>query len=434
MFYRALPIIIACTISLANIKLGYKETVWRSIFNSQKSQIINERSILTGHNLLNSINTYSPILSATGSFDSQKNSNGKMSIRQTFTSGASAALNYDLEGNKSLEISQPILKSFRQNDKLLNNSYDEFKKSRLSQIIDLQNIAQEALSSYWQVVSSEKQREVQIIGKKSAEKLYQQYKIKVKMGILPKYTLDEQKAQMERFKLQVIQQKTSEIKARENLKLIINLDRLKKITLTEPLDISRFEKIHNLAEILKTVSKQNLNIKIAEINVAVAKRNYAIAKNNALPELNLNATMANHESAKLGISLSIPFNDPGIKQNITTARSSLVQAELNLSQTKQNKIREVTNLWQELSSKIKENLILRKNLKISQDLYNLTKKLQRLGKASSLDIITRQKTYVADQQAIILNEISYLKLYMKILAEENKLLQQFNIFYRESTL
>lgn len=411
----------------AGTSYTYKSAIKQAINSGRKANILREQWRVSGYGLAAAKAQLQPIWSISGSRNTTGAAKADVSWQQQFASGATVTAGYDfLQKQASLTAKQPLLRGWQQNNQSLQNSNIAFAQAHLMQIKSYQAIIQEVLAAYWQVISAQKNRQVQIIGRKSAQKLYQQYKIKVDMGLLPRLSLVEQTAQMQRFDLEELQQKTAGMKAIENLKLLLNLPSNAEVDLIEDIKLDSFGKTPELTKAVQVLEQNNVEIKNAMLALTAAKINYEIAKNAALPDFSLTSTMQSKQTS-FGAELHVPINDPGLKQNLLTAKSNLAQARQNYLQVKQDKVRVLQNILVELNSRAQEHKILVTNTKISQHLYELTRQQYKYGKASSLDVITRQKHLVSDQQAVISNDILYLTAYIKMLAEQGQLLTYFGI-------
>lgn len=423
--YRLLVLCISVPL-LAQQQLNYQQAINHAFSAGRKAKILFEQKKITNYSLQAARAGLQPIWSVTGN-KSKDESDANLRVQQSFQSGATASLGYDfLHRQNSLTVTQPLLRGLQQPKINLASSEDSYLQTRYTQIKAAQAIVQEVLQAYWQVIQAQKNQKVQILARQASNKLYQQYKIKVDAGLLPRLSLSEQKGQMQRFDLQELKQRTEARKSLERLKLLVNVPRDVDLLLVEDISLDSFGAMPDIKQVIDNIMTKNLDIKTAKIALAQAKRNLKIAANAILPELDVTSSMQ-HDGANVGVSLSLPLNDPQLKQQIATARTSLKQAKLNYDQIVQDKYILAKNLLLELNSKAKEHQLLAANMANSSHLYSLTRQQYRHGLASSLDVINRQKTLVSDQQAIIYNDISYLSTYVILMAEQNILLQYFRI-------
>ena len=412
---------------LANIKIGYKDAVQMAFRYGRKSFLLIESQKTSEYALNSARYGFGPKWSIKGSQSSKDDASAGLHWQQSFGTGATASADYNvLNKQTSLSFSQPLLKGFQQNALSLAGSEDSFEQQKLAQKKTAQNITQEVLASYWRVISAQKNKNVQLLGKKSSQKLYQQYKIKVDMGLLPRYSLVEQEGQMQRFRLQELQQRTEELKSTQTLRLLLNVPSGNELTLTADINLDSFGTLPSLTQVIKSINSSNIDIKSAKIALEVAKRNYKIAYNSVMPSVDLNGNMQT-DDANISLAVSVPINDNSLKQQLLTAKSALTTAQLNLDQTIQDKQINAKNILLDLQAKSKEHELLSSNVRISAHLYELTRQQYKHGLASSLDVITRQKTLVSDQLALITNDIAYLTSYISLMAEQGALLDYFEV-------
>lgn len=408
------------------MKLNYQQAVALAFSSGRKAKVLFEQQKIAGYDIVAARAGLQPIWMIGGNKNSDE-TNASFNVQQHFASGADASFGYDfLNKQNTLRVTQPLLSGFQQPLLRLSASEDSFQQTKYSQIKAAQEIVQEVLLSYWRVMQAQKNQKVQILARHASEKLYQQYKIKVDIGLLPKLSLSEQKGQMQRFDLQELKQRTVAKKSLEKLKLLVNVPRDVELDLTEDIELNSFGEMPTLEKVSKNILANNLDIKNARISLNQAKRNLKIAKNAILPTINVTGEMAKTGS-NVGVRLAMPLNDPQLKRQIQTARTRVATAQLNFDQIVQDKYILAKNLILELQSKSKEHDLLVANMNNSAYLYNITRQQYRHGLASSLDVINRQKTLVSDQLAIIYNDISYLTDYMLLMAEQNILLKYFRI-------
>lgn len=413
---------------LADVKLNYNDVVKRAVEYGVRAKILNQQNKTAFYSLEAARKSQQPIYSLTGGIQSTQESTGSMKASQSFGAGTTASIAWDFAHNAGkFDLVQPILRGFGQNSLNLENAENAYVQANIALVNSLNSIIQDVLNAYWSVISAEKNVEVQKLARKSAMQLLEQYKIKVKMGALPRYNLVEQQAQLDRFKLQELQQNTARVQAQQLLKVLINLPQTTNINLTGKLDLDVFGKMPSLESVLVRVKENNLSIISAKMAVAAAKNNLKIATNAAQPELNVTASMQKDTGASIGLSLNVPLNDPALKQQLLNANNNLEQANTNLIQVVQDNVQNANNLWQSINSKFKENKILESNLATSKRLYELSIDQYKYGKASSLDVVIRQKTLVSDQQALISNIISFLQSYVQLKALQGDLLGLFGM-------
>lgn len=418
----------------AELKLGYQDVITRAMKHGRKALVLTEQNKVANYSYIASRKGLQPIFSAESNYQTAQDSTGHLNISQKFAAGTSATLAFDLFHNKdtSLTLTQPLLNGYGINGLNLLSAKNTYQQANITWLVSVQGIIQDVLNAYWNVISAEKNIEVQLLAKESAKRLYEQYKIKYNMGSLPRSNLVEQNAQLARIQLEELQQNTAKRQAKQLLKVMINVPNDQLIKLTGKLDINVFGKMPSLKSVLKQVSKNNPNIALAKLALDAADYNYKIALNSAKAQLNLTATMQKDIGASVGLSVNVPINDPTLKQQVVSAKSALFQAKINLQQTSQDNLQLASNTWQELASKVKENQLLKNNLATSKKLYELSITQYKYGKASSLDVVTRQKTLVSDQQALISNTISYLQDFIKLCGLEGALLRLFGIDKRIS--
>ncbi|AHE68356.1 outer membrane protein [Legionella oakridgensis ATCC 33761 = DSM 21215] len=206
----------------------------------------------------------------------------------------------------------------------------------------------------------------------------------------------------------------------------IGLDPSLKLAVPSDVSLGKIV-IPDVNESIEIALNQNTQYLALKMALRADERAYKVAKNQQLWQLNLNAnvqtgTMNNVDGnggllgiyngrntiESAGVTLTIPINDIGRRDQLISAKVRLEKDRLNLIAAKRALITSVKNTINNIQSQAKRYELALRQVKLAAQSYALEKKKQQAGIASSLDVSNTQNQLLQAQNGLINAKIAYL--------------------------
>jgi outer membrane protein TolC len=327
----------------------------------------------------------------------------------------------------NLSYSQPLLRGFGKevNETPLKNAIDIdlLNKTQLKQAI-IDQITQ-IIFTYRSLIVSSNNLQNQKLQLQEAEKGFTFNEKKIQAGQLEPTANIQQSYQVETLKLMVEQAENDFHNVSQDLIQAIGLNPSTKIAIPNDVTLKKLvvpdEK--TATDLAITHNAQYLALQTA---YRQTERAYKVAKNQQLWQLDFNAnvqtgTVTDVDSAPIpsiyngrnlnkaaGVTLTIPINDLGRKNELISSKVHLEKARLNLIAAKRSLITGIKNTINNIRSQAKRYELARKQVDLALRAYELEKKKQQLGVSSALDVNYTQNQYLQAQRALISAKVDYL--------------------------
>ena len=170
--------------------------------------------------------------------------NTEISIKSMFGGKLAVKKNWGSNNQSpTISLTQPLLRGFGLQVNLteLESAKDAEYIGRLRLKETLMHIISGALQSYWDLMATQRSLQVQQQALDIMDKTLDSYKIKVKIGQMPRYSLDQQRTALLKGKLQFENQRNKVDIAQQNLLMALGLNPDSKIKIDS--DFSAMQKI-----------------------------------------------------------------------------------------------------------------------------------------------------------------------------------------------
>ncbi|WP_133127734.1 TolC family protein [Legionella nagasakiensis] len=329
----------------------------------------------------------------------------------------------------NFSISQPLLRGFGKavNEAGLLNAQDNewLNKLNLQQSI-IDQITQ-VITSYRALILSGNNLQNERRQLEEAKKTYEINEKKIKAGQLEPTANIQQSYQVESLNLMVEQAENDFINASQELLQTIGLDPALKLAVPSDVSLGKII-IPDVEESIETALNHNTQYLALKMALRADERAYIVAKNQQLWQLNLNANVqtgtlnsvdsngrgllgiynGRNTIESAGVTLTIPINDLGRRDQLITAKVKLEKDRLNLIAAKRALITNIKNTINNIQSQAKRYELAMRQVKLAAQSYALEKKKQQAGIASSLDVNNTQNQLLQAQNGLINAKIAYL--------------------------
>lgn len=325
-------------------------------------------------------------------------------------------------------VTQPLLRGFgsKVNEVGLKNSIDNehFNQLRLKQAVINQMTS--VINAYRALVLSARNLEIQRLQLKEAKNIFVINKKKIAAGQLEPTANIQQSYQIESLSLMEEQAVNTLQNDVQNLLQAVGLD--PSMPLAVPSDIQlKALVVPDMKRSIALALKNNVDYLAVKQTLVMDKRAYDVAKNEQLWDLSLSASVqtgdiANvdgvgglrgiyegrniNESARL--TLKIPIRDLSQRSKLINAKVTLEKDRIHLMAAKRAIITEVRNLIHAIESQAKRYQLALKQVQMAERSFELQKKRQEAGIASTLDVTNTQNQLIQAQSGLISAKIAYL--------------------------
>ncbi|ETO92166.1 TolC family protein [Legionella oakridgensis] len=328
----------------------------------------------------------------------------------------------------NFSISQPLLRGFGKaaNEAGLLDAQDNEWLNKLNLQQAVMDQVTQVITSYRALILSGNSLQNERRQLEEAKKTYEINEKKIKAGQLEPTANIQQSYQIESLNLMVEQAENDFINMTQELLQTIGLDPSLKLAVPSDVSLGKIV-IPDVNESIEIALNQNTQYLALKMALRADERAYKVAKNQQLWQLNLNAnvqtgTMNNVDGnggllgiyngrntiESAGVTLTIPINDIGRRDQLISAKVRLEKDRLNLIAAKRALITSVKNTINNIQSQAKRYELALRQVKLAAQSYALEKKKQQAGIASSLDVSNTQNQLLQAQNGLINAKIAYL--------------------------
>lgn len=325
----------------------------------------------------------------------------------------------------NFSLNQPLLRGAgrRANEAGLQDAIDNewMNKLGLQQAV-IDQITQVILA-YRNLVLSGNNLENQRSQLEEAKKSFAIIRKKIKAGQLEPTANIQQSYQIESLSLLVEQAENDFSTATQDLLQTIGLDPSMRLLVPSDVTLKSVE-VPDLQQSIAIALKHNIEYLALETALRADQRAYEAAKNQQLWQLDAGANVQSgamnsvtgfksmysgtdiSKSARL--TLTVPFNDVGSRNQLIAAKVRLEKDRLNLIAGKRALITQLTNTIRNTQSLVKRYRLAEKQVKLAEKSYALEKKKQQAGISTALDVNNTQNQLIQAQSGLIGAKIAYL--------------------------
>ncbi|MDI9818976.1 MULTISPECIES: TolC family protein [unclassified Legionella] len=328
----------------------------------------------------------------------------------------------------NFSITQPLLRGFGQevNEAGLLDAIDNEWLNKLNLQQSVIDQVTQVIVTYRALILSGNNLQTQRLQLKEAQKTFETNEKKIEAGQLEPTANIQQSYQIESLSLMVEQAENDFKTTAQTLLQTIGLD--PKMRLSVPSDVVVDSiVVPDLKESIDIAFNHNSQYLAQKMALRADERAYKVAKNQQLWQLDVGANVQSGkvididgtnglrniysgrnltESARL--TLTIPINDIGRRNQLIAAKVRLEKDRLNLIAVKRALETEITNIIYTIESLAKRYQLAQKQVKLAAQSYSLEKKKLEAGIASALDVNNTQNQLIQAQIGLISAKIAYL--------------------------
>lgn len=399
--------------------LTLKDAIDIAMLKNPSVEVSNLQAVIDKFSLELSHYSYMPQYNLSAEYTISEGDNSSYTVGPTVTlknlHGTSSSLSAShskasgiSSDNINLSISQPLLKGrdYEVNRIELDNAIDQDKVNYLGRADNVAAVINAVQSAYFKIIQDYKQRDILNLTLHSSENILQQYKIKVKAGLLPESSISQQNSQVISNKLQ-IETNNNQVKSDyRDLMLLLGLKGDAKFMLDLKTSFAA-PKLPSLAKALATAKENNYEYVQNKIQIKAAQRSLLKAQDDNKWELNIDGNVNNYGAKSIALSASIPVADFALKAELETAKINLKQQQIMLGNYEDTLVAETTNLWNDLLTRQKQIELSKINAGYAEKNYKNAIFSQMHGKSSAYDVVLQEQAYLQSQLDVINYEMSY---------------------------
>lgn len=337
--------------------------------------------------------------------------------------GTQINLNANTQTNQSrpalsMQVMQPLMRGFGMAvvEAALNNAKDSQRISALNIEGTLRNTVTGVINAYLDVVSAEKNIQIDQGALQRAERSVRQTKLYIKAGHKAGNEIVTVQANAATARSQLENDRNNLDQARYALLAAIGMDPNTSVKFTS-LDVrSLINKYHmpSREQAKNLVLENDIQYQTDEITLhGATSRNLLVAEDNTRWQLNATGNLGTGNGSgqvrSAGLTLQIPIDDQVAKQGVMNAKIGLKQAELALMQEKWNKETNAINGWNSVLSAERALHYAEDAEKLQERTYNLNYQKYLHGLIDSLELQSALTSLIQAQQATLNAYIGYLK-------------------------
>ena len=351
--------------------------------------------------------------------------------------GTEAALSMDnnvaVDGNYNpllnFTLKQPLLRGFGRaaNEAALLDAIDSecLNKLGLQQLV-MDQITQ-VIMAYRALILSANNLQIQQRQLAEAREAYTINRKKIAAGQLEPTVNIQQSYQIESLSLMVEQEEQDVKTTAQDLLQAIGLDPNMRIEIQSDVILNDLS-VPNIKESIARALSHNLQFLALKMAVRADERTYQSAKNQQLWQLDATANVqagtvtsvengnnhlasiysGNNVNESVGITLTIPLHDLNRRSVLIAAKVQLEKDRLNLIAAKRALKTTIKNTITTMESLVKRYEHAQRQVDLAEKSYELEKKKQQAGIASSLDVNNTQNQWIQAQMGLIGAKIAYL--------------------------
>ena len=349
----------------------------------------------------------------------------------------------------SLTVNQPLLRGFGKdvNMALLYNAYDAEKINGLTLKNTLIITVTQVISLYTNLIQSINTLKTQQLALKNSITDRERYKALINAGRNAPADLVQFEVNVANQQLSVQQQAINVQQARYVLLNYLGLDPTLPINVPNSVTLPAV-KIPSLANSINMALQNNISYQQALINLKILKRQLITAKDQQNWQLDLSAAstfgdavntnsigtnISQNRNNNVALELSIPINDLSRQQQLVQAKTSLQQAEINLTAAKQQIIVDVTNIYNQLLSQKQQIIEARKLADLASRNLQIAYTKLKFGKTTPFEVSSLQTQLINTQVSLINTEQNYINTVANFDQILGSTLQRWNIQLRDQS-
>ena len=329
----------------------------------------------------------------------------------------------------NFKLTQPLLRGFgyAANEAGLLDAIDNEWLNKLNLQQSVGDQITQVIMAYRALVLSGNNLENQRRQLVEANKSYTINEKKIAAGQLEPTANIQQSYQIESLSLMVEQAINDFKTAAQTLLETIGLDPDMRLAVPSDVTLNKIV-IPDVDDSIDQALNHNMQYLALKMGLRADERAYAVAKNQQLWQLDASAnvqagTMTGVDSTvpglkgiyngrnlseAAGITLTIPLNDIGRRNQLITAKVRIEKDRLNLIAAKRALITIIKNTISTIQSQAKRYELAQRQVTLAAKSYELEKKKQQAGIASALDVNNTQNQLIQAQMGLISAKIAYL--------------------------
>ena len=376
--------------------------------------------------------------------DEESTAEWSAGLQKTFTPGTLVEL--DWENNRldtspqtllidpayssglTLRISQPLLQGFGTENQTAQIRAARKQEDARAMVVESTSadLAATTISSYWDLVFSYQDIEVQKISLELAEKLLQETKDRIDAGQLAQVELFRPQSEVARREERLISAERAIGLAEDRVKILLNSKEWEVIIEPTDLPSTRIQQFDSDV-ILSNTLRNRPDLKAAKFNQEAAEILVRNAEDRTRSSLELfgalgisgtdddyansldNLASDTDSSWQIGLAFSRPLDNSFAKGRLIQARASLDQAKTNAEIIEQEIRRAVRSAMRDVRLAIKNLDATRKTSLASLKGLEAEQVKFEAGRGTTLDVLVAQETYAAALSQEKLAAVSYAK-------------------------
>lgn len=329
----------------------------------------------------------------------------------------------------TLSYTQPLLRGFGRatNETGLLNTIDNEFMNKLNLTQSVIDQVTQVITTYRALILSGNNLQNQQRQLAEAHKSYDTNEKKINAGQLEPTANIQQSYQIESLSLMVEQAENDFKTSAQNLLEAIGLDPDMKLAVPDDVTLDNL-KTPDINTSVAQALEHNVQYLALKTAYRVDQRAYAVAKNQQLWQLDLTTNVqtgsitgvdnnsrglrdiyqGHNMTESAGIMLTIPLRDLNRRNTLITAKVRLEKDRLNLIAAKRALITMIKNTISTIESLAKRYELAKRQVDLAAQSYDLEKKKQQAGIASSLDVNNTQNQWIQAQMGLITAKIAYL--------------------------
>ena len=330
----------------------------------------------------------------------------------------------------NFKVKQPLLRGFGRaaNEAPLLNAIDTECLNKLGlkqQVIDQMT---QVMTSYRALILSVNNLQIQRRQLAEARETYTFNLKKIKAGQLEPTVNVQQSYQIESLSLMVEQEEQDFKTTAQDLLQAIGLDPDMHFSIQSEVVVDHFI-VPNIAESITRALDHNLEFTALKMAIRADERAYEVAKNTQLWQLDATASAqagtltnvvgantrglrgiysGNNLNEAVGVTLTVPLHDLERRNVLIAAKVQLEKDRINLIAAKRALSTTITNTITTMNSLVKRYQHAERQVDLAKKAYELEKKKQQAGIASSLDVNNTQNQWIQAQMGLIESKLAYL--------------------------
>lgn len=329
----------------------------------------------------------------------------------------------------TFSFTQPLLRGFGRaaNETGLLDTIDNEFMNKLNLKQSVIDQVTQVITTYRALILSGNNLQNQQRQLTEAHKSYDTNEKKINAGQLEPTANIQQSYQIESLSLMVEQAENDFKTSAQNLLEAIGLDPDMKLAVPDDVTLDNLKTPDVNASVSQAL-EHNVQYLALKTAYRVDERAYKVAKNQQLWQLDLTSNIqtgtltdvdsnsgglrdiyrGHNMTESAGVILTIPLRDLNRRNTLISAKVRLEKDKLNLIAAKRALITMIKNTISTIESLAKRYELAKRQVDLASQSYDLEKKKQQAGIASSLDVNNTQNQWIQAQMGLITAKIAYL--------------------------